>query len=33
MIIKGITLFYIFLLKNMFEIKFQNWFGYFIEFT
>jgi hypothetical protein len=31
-IIKGITLFYILLLKIKFEIKFQNRFGYFIEF-
>jgi hypothetical protein len=31
-IIKGITLFYILLLEIKFEIKFQNRFGYFIEF-
>jgi hypothetical protein len=31
-IIKGITLFYILLLKIKFEIKFHNRFGYFIEF-
>jgi hypothetical protein len=31
-IIKGIKLFYIFILKKLFEFKIQNWFEYFNEF-
>jgi hypothetical protein len=32
MINNDITKFYIFILKNMFEFKYQSWFEYFIKF-
>jgi hypothetical protein len=31
-IIKGINLFYIFILENIFEFEYQKWFHIFMEF-